>query len=127
VKKYIFLSIAIVIALVVIVACTGSPQITTYTDPGKTIEVKAGEQFSIMLEGNATTGYNWEPSFDESYIKKVSQEYKVESDPGRVGAPGEQYFTFEALKQGTTDITIVYKRAWEEGSADKKVFKVNIK
>jgi predicted secreted protein len=126
-RKYLYVFVLMLLISVFMVNCTGNSGNMVYTDPSKTIEIESGKQFDIKLEGNATTGYEWEPSFDQNYIKLVNKEYKVESDPGRVGAPGEQYFTFQALKQGTTEITIVYKRSWEEGSADKKVFKVNIK
>jgi len=46
---------------------------------------------------------------------------------GVVGAGGTELFRFRALNSGEVEITMVYKRAWEEEILDQKVFKVDIK
>ena len=52
-----------------------------------------------------------------------------EAKEGMVGAGGIEYFRFKALKTGKTDITMVYKRQWEEPTPQDvtKVFTVDIK
>jgi predicted secreted protein len=104
-----------------------TPQIKEYTGTSKNIEVEARGQFTIVLESNKTTGYQWEPSFDSSLLKVTKSDYKVpEAKPGMVGVGGNEYFTFEAMKKGETKVTMTYKRSWETGSADQKVFNVSI-
>ena len=46
-----------------------------------------------------------------------------------VGAGGVEFFRFKALKSGQTEITMVYRRPWEEPSPQDvtKVFVVKIK
>jgi inhibitor of cysteine peptidase len=71
----------------------------------------------------------WQESHDETILELVEKTYKLgeEAKQGAVGAGGVEYFRFKTLKAGKTEITMVYKRPWEEESIDQKVFTVNIK
>ena len=117
------------IAAGVLGACVQqNPQVKKYTSPAQGIEAAVSGQFTIVLESNPTTGYKWEPGFDSSLLKVTKSDYKQsDAKTGLVGAGGKEYFTFEALKKGDTKITMTYKRSWETGSADQKVFSVSIK
>ena len=99
----------------------------TYTDSGQTIEIKQGQEFVIALGSNPTTGYSWQANFDESLLKLVESNYGPgkESREGLVGAGGIEYFKFRALGKGQSEITLIYKRPWEEESIDQKLFTVN--
>ncbi len=61
-------------------------------------------------------------------LELVEKIYKLaeEAEHEIVGTGGVDYFRFRALKKGTTEITMVYKRSWEEEGIDQKVFTVNI-
>jgi inhibitor of cysteine peptidase len=127
-RKFLSVLFLFVILGAMAVGCTGTPAATEYTDPSKAIEVKAGQQFIIVLDGNATTGYQWQSTIDAAYLKEVKSEYKVnDSKPGMVGVPGKQYFTYEAMKAGSTQVKLVYKRSFETTSAEQKTFNVTIK
>ena len=95
-----------------------------YRDPGQQIEIGVGEQFIIALDSNPTTGYSWEAKFDEDFLRLVQDEFKPAEDKDLVGAGGEQRFTFEGANIGKTKVTLTYKRSWEEGFIDQKVFEV---
>lgn len=60
-----------------------------YSDPSKSIEVTIGQEISIELEANATTGYQWQLAkpLNSSIIELSSTEYRV-SDDGPRGAGG---------------------------------------
>jgi inhibitor of cysteine peptidase len=108
--------------------CGSQQQLKEYNDPSQGIEVGVGGQFTIVLESNPTTGYKWEADFDNNLLKLVKSDYKQsEAKPGMVGVGGKEYFTFEGLNKGNAKITMTYKRAWEQDSADQKVFSVSIK
>jgi inhibitor of cysteine peptidase len=127
VKKNICLFIA-GFALIGLLAGCASSGMTTYSDPSKTIEAGNGQQFTVVLDGNYTTGYIWEASFDQASLKLVSQDYKAnESKQGMLGVPGKASFVFQALKQGSSKITFTYKRPSEINPGDQKVFNVTIK
>ncbi len=122
------LSALLVTAILVLSLLAGCGGAKTYTDEGKTIAASVGEEFTIALDSNPTTGYNWEETHDASMLSLVEDKYAPdEKAKGLVGAGGTQYYRFKALNKGDTEVTLVYKRTWEEESIEQKVFKVNIK
>jgi inhibitor of cysteine peptidase len=102
---------------------------TVYSNPAQTISTPVGGEFTIALESNPTTGYTWEEGHDAAMLTLVDDRYEAgqKAKEGLVGAGGTHYFKYKALKSGKTEITLTYKRSWEEGSGDQKVFTVDIK
>ena len=123
-RKLILLVMA---ALLLVTGCTG---VKTYTDSGKTINIGTNQQFIIALDANPTTGYSWQASYDENMLELVGGESTYEpgeqAEEGAVGAGGVEYFRFKAVKTGETEITLVYKRPWEDEGIDQKSFTINI-
>jgi inhibitor of cysteine peptidase len=125
VKSLLLLLTALAITLVA--GCTG--QVATYDDPGQAIDTRVNQQFVIALGSNpGSTGYSWQASYDETMLELVGgQSTYKESKSGLIGAGGVEYFRFEALKAGTSEITLVYKQPWEGGgTGETKVFTVHI-
>jgi inhibitor of cysteine peptidase len=109
-----------------LVAC--APAVEVYSDPLVPIEAKVGQEFIIALDSNPTTGYMWYEDYDDSFLKLVEQKYE-RSLPGEgmVGAGGTESFEFQALKEGETEVTMVYKQGWEGGSVGQEyAFNVSI-
>ena len=124
-KKFL-IPVTLVVAIACLVAgCVG--EVKTYTDSGQTISIGITQEFVIALGSNPTTGYSWQESYDGTMLELVGGEstYK-ESKEGVVGAGGIEYFRFKALKAGETEITLAYKRPWEEEIVEQKVFTINI-
>ena len=117
----------LVVAICLLAGCVG--EIKTHTDSGQTIDIGVNQEFVIALGSNPTTGYSWQESYDETMLRLVEKTYEPgkEAKQGAVGAGGVEYFRFKALQAGETEITLVYKRQWEQTSLDQKVFIVNIK
>ncbi len=117
----------VVVATCLVAGCVG--EVETYTDPGQTINIGVNQEFVIALGSNPTTGYGWQESYDETVLTLVEKTYRLgeEAKQGVVGAGGVEYFRFKALKTGETEITLVYKRLWEEEILGQKVFTINIK
>jgi inhibitor of cysteine peptidase len=115
-----------VVAICLVAGCVG--EVETYTDPGQTINIGINQQFVIALGSNPTTGYSWQESHDTTILELVEKIYKEEAKEGVVGAGGVEYFRFKALKAGETEITLVYKKQWEEPTPVEvtKVFIINI-
>jgi len=128
VKKFLILVTVIVAATCLVAGCVG--EVKTYIDSGQTIAIGVDQEFVIAIGANPTTGYDWKVSLDETMLELVEKTYKVaeEAEHEIVGAGGVDYFQFKALKAGETQITMVYKRSWEEPTAqdETKVFTVNI-
>ena len=118
-----------VVAICLLTGCVG--EIKTYTDSGQTVDIGVNQEFVIALGSNPTTGYMWQESHDGNAVELVEKTYKPgkEAKQGLVGAGGVEYFRFKALKTGEAEITLVYKRPWEEPTPQDvtKVFTINIK
>ncbi|MFC2025322.1 protease inhibitor I42 family protein [Chloroflexota bacterium] len=125
-KKLLALVIPSVLVVFLVAGCAGG--VKTYIDEGETISIGANQEFIIALDSNPTTGYKWEVSYDEGMLSLVEEKYSPDAKAkGLVGAGGTQYFQFKALKTGKTEITLVYKRSWEQEILEQKVFGVEIK
>ncbi len=83
---------------------------------GKPYEVKRGEQFSLALDSNQTTGYHWRLAkpLDEGVLKLAGVEYKTPQSK-LLGAGGKEIWTFQAVGRGVTSIHLEYVRPWEKG------------
>ncbi|MDI6868249.1 MAG: protease inhibitor I42 family protein [Coprothermobacterota bacterium] len=84
---------------------------------GKTLFVSKDSQlFSVVLEGNPTTGYSWEvKDFDQNLLEIEGEPiYTTQSPTNVVGAGGK--FTFSFLTQGKAGeatLDFIYLRPWE--------------
>jgi len=77
-----------------------------------------GEDLTVTLGSNPTTGFRWSEFAeisDESVIKQVSHKFVGPGIDKPPGTPGEEVWTFKALKKGTTTIFMEYGRPWEGG------------
>ena len=127
-KKLLMLGAMPVLGVFLVVGCAGGAKVNTYTDPAQTINAGVNQEFMIALDSNPTTGYNWEEKHDAAMLNLVESIYEPDTPAaGLVGAGGTQYFQFKALKTGSTEITLTYKRSWESGIGEQKIFKVDIK
>lgn len=93
----------------------------SFADQTKVITVQAGQNFTITLEANATTGYRWQLAkpLDESLIRLVSSEYLPDKTE-LVGAGGKQIWVFKALNAGKTAVSFKYVRPWEKNIQPEK-------
>lgn len=77
--------------------------------------MSAGQNFTLNLPGNPTTGYTWtlaEPA-DKELLKLTAEGFQAGADSRLVGQAGTAWWKFTALKAGTTKIKLVYARPWE--------------
>ncbi len=72
--------------------------------------VKVGQEFTIVLPTNPSTGYNWKANYNSKYLKLIKQTYQPNT-PILIGSGGNEVFTFKALKSGETLITLNYQRS----------------
>ena len=89
----------------------------------KKLTVKVNEKFSIKLESNPSTGYQWFKEFNSGFLKFISSNYSSDdlNKSNITGKPGTQKFVFKALKAGKTDITLTYARPWENCIPAKEI------
>jgi inhibitor of cysteine peptidase len=96
--------------VLLLAACGSAASELQVTDPQQPIEVGAGEEFTIVLEANPTTGYQWKivDEVDGAVVEFVRSEYKSTSDPKLVGGGGLDLWTFKAVNAGEAEVTLGY-------------------
>jgi inhibitor of cysteine peptidase len=106
-----------------------SAKTTPYTDPEKTIQCNVGGAFSIVLDSNPSTGYQWQlaQSPNREFLKLINSTYRAPITE-LVGAGGKEIWSFKALSVGQRTIVLEYVRPWEKNKEPVKsvTFTVNI-
>jgi inhibitor of cysteine peptidase len=75
-----------------------------------------GGELTVTLGSNPTTGYQWSEDAeisDESIVGQTNHEF-IAPETDEPGTPGEEVWTFKALKRGTTTILLEYIRSWND-------------
>jgi inhibitor of cysteine peptidase len=87
---------------------------------GKTVTVVQDSLIQIRLEENATTGYMWEYSVDDSLI--AFGENEPSDHYGKFDAEGATFLELHPSKPGTYTFNAVYKHPFEEMTGDEDAF-----
>ncbi len=94
------------------------------------LQVSVGSTFYLNLPSNPTTGYSWTlTGRDESMIRTIGSAYLQDqwSGPAAVaGRGGQQYWRFQALKEGNTELQLWYARPWESVQPEKFTLKISV-
>ncbi|HLE49383.1 MAG TPA: protease inhibitor I42 family protein [Patescibacteria group bacterium] len=90
--------------------------------------VEFGKPLKLALYTDPSTGYQWQVNFDKSYFKLLNNTYLAKGNEKLVGSGGTQYFEFEILKSGKSEIRFEYKKPWETNISpqDVKTYQINI-
>jgi inhibitor of cysteine peptidase len=126
----VLMAILAVVALSSIALFSGcSNQVEAYTDSGRVVNTGVNQEFTIALGSNITTGYSWQPKYDNNNLTLVSREYKAGDTTGKqiVGAGGTEYFHFKASTSGETKIAFTYYRPWETPTSEDQSQNFTIK
>ena len=133
-KFKLILACALMATLVVVSACSSALEAmapnevqvdNSYT--GKEVEIAQDGILTITLESNPTTGFAWEVKdiANKDVVEFTSNEFQA-SETGLIGGGGAEVWTFKALAQGKTAITMEYSRPWEGGEKAVEVFKLTV-
>jgi len=80
-------------------------------------EIDTGDSFTVALCSNQTTGFQWSESAqidDETIVEQTNHKFISPEEQQIVGAAGQEVWTFQALQEGTTTISMEYRRPWED-------------
>ena len=95
-------------------------------DHGHDFTICVGEEFSIRLPGNPTTGYLWEIAANDLAVLKQKGEIVFVADNNSMGAGGQLIFRFVPRGVGLVRLKLVYRRPWEKEIPPTKVFEVTV-
>jgi len=81
-----------------------------------------GEKLMIALEGNPTTGFEWEAESEPAggWLQRIEGP-AYSSSSSLIGAGGTFYFRYVAVVAGQGELTFVYRRSWETVPPEKTV------
>ena len=88
-----------------------------------------GEELTVTLGSNPTTGAQWSEDAeisDETIVRQTSHIFIGPGIEKPSGTPGEEVWTFEALKKGTTTISMEYSRPWIEEDASYRTVTITV-
>lgn len=111
--------LVLIAASAVMCSCVGSDESEEEeikldsNDIGHLIELVEGQDVVVSLEGNPSTGFQWEViALDEQVLANQSQAFETRSD--LEGDPGLVVLRFRAVGTGETDLELAYRRPWEQ-------------
>ena len=97
------------------------------------VAVAAGDSFTVTLCSNPSTGFQWEPAqiSDPTVLQEVDHKSIGPSEetggmPPAPGTPGQEVWTFQALKAGESTVSIDYSRPWEGGEKGTWTFNLTV-
>ena len=83
----------------------------------KETEVAVDGSLTVTLCSNPSTGFQWESIkiTDQTVLEQVDHKFvSPESEPPPPpGTPGQEVWTFKALKEGKSTVSVEYSRPWE--------------
>lgn len=104
--------------------------IITGADKGGTVHLKVGDQLTLRLKSNPTTGYMWYVHPHSTPLLKLLHQAQIgpvgPSTRQSLGRPGLQVFTFEARRSGEGDLLLHYVRSWEKPTPDEEQFQIHV-
>lgn len=92
------------------------------TATGQSVILREGEKLMIALEGNPTTGFEWEVESEPAggLLQRIEGP-AYSSSSSLIGAGGTFYFRYAAVVAGQGELTFVYRRSWETVPPEKTV------
>jgi len=81
------------------------------------VDVSSGDSVVVTLCSNPTTGFLWTESAqisNQTVLKQTDHEYKPAEDKNIVGGAGKEVWTFKALNEGATTVSMEYSRPGED-------------
>lgn len=115
--------------VLLLLASISYSQEKTYTEKDAEISASVGENFTISLESNQSTGYSWSVGMvsDNSQVVVAGMDYDL-PDNAKTGQGGAEVWHMKAVAPGTVKLMFYYARSWEKDPPSKTLtFTVNIK
>ena len=101
-------------------------QVITEADNGTNISLKNGENFTLQLRENPSTGYSWQLNVSEG-LSILNDNYTQDEAPeGKVGVPGNHSWIIEAVDQGSQQVNGIYKQPWENATGPEENFTLTV-
>ncbi|MBS2100625.1 protease inhibitor I42 family protein [Carboxylicivirga linearis] len=85
--------------------------------------IDLGDEFTISLKSNSTTGYSWQWVNKQSVEAVDSVDWRYTTlNTNLIGAGGTEKWSFKGIKSGVDTLKMIYSRPWEAESAVDSVY-----
>jgi len=90
------------------------------------LQVEVGDKLRMELCSNPTTGFKWD--YELTVENVVNEEDHDFEEPSRdiVGGSGTEFWTFEAIEKGMTELRMEYSQPWEGGLKAEQTYTISI-
>lgn len=127
VRRLILPPLTVALVALLAIGCTApGPVELAATDTGGSVTLEPDQELVVTLEGNPTTGYQWE--IDGALPEMLEQEgepsYAADSDA--IGSGGVQTWRFRAVSKGEGELRMKYWRSFEPTTAPLDTFSVDV-
>lgn len=93
-------------------------------DNGRIIEIRLHDTIEIRLDGNLTTGYEWDiADINSDFLIKKKQDYLP---GGAIGAGGITLLQFESKNAGKTALKLIYHRSFQPNEPILRTFEITL-
>jgi len=94
----------------------------------KSVKLAVHGRLEITLCSNSSTGYSWSDSamISNHTVLWQTSHTRLPAPGSALGAPGKQNWTFQALREGTTRISLKYSRAESGGASKNWTYEVKV-
>lgn len=99
---------------------TEEAKVFTFANKNKVEELRVGQEVTISLVGNITTGYSWlrEDDDDGAIVSVGAIEYKSDAHSSQIAGSGGVFIAkYRAMKTGKATVILEYRRPWEKDRA----------
>lgn len=113
-------------------AAIAATKVITDADKGGVVHIKFDDRLELRLKSNPTTGYMWYVEKESTPLLKLHHQSQTEfpvppeQQPGLVGQPVFQVFTFEPRHLGDGVLKLHYVRSWEAPTPDDEKFEIRV-
>lgn len=124
--RYLVLAAVLLAALLVAAGCTAPPPtnatatptvappaVYSANDSGRTVPLGLGENLSISLPENPTTGYSWNATVTDGLLIAETAYAPDPQSTGMVGVGGTRNWTVRGVRAGTQQFDAVYVRPFD--------------
>lgn len=118
-----------ILFLILLFTSAVTSQEKTYTAKDTDIESAVGENFTVSLESNQSTGYSWSVGMisDNAQVVVTGMDYDL-PDNAMTGQGGAEVWHLKAVAPGTVKLLFYYARSWEKDAPVNTVtYNVSIK
>jgi len=101
----------------------------TSADTQQTITIAPNRVFTIQLQSNPTTGYEWSLAIEPEDIVSFKSKNYTSGESGRVGVGGTMTWSLSTKKIGKTTLKFSYHRPWEKDVEPTRevMFNINVR